>query len=366
MPSSFTTAETRGCKLRQEEKGIDLILGGGQYRVEGGQPGFVLSVLQPARKKPLLIETAFLPHAIALHPEVPTRMALFEKKGPGACIVDLNELKVEQPLVTVPERHFYGHGVYSTDGSLLYCTEAYLEGLKGTIAVRDGKNFQLLGEFPSHGEEPHECQLLGDGKVMAITNGGGRLGGSLPCVTYVEIENQRLLDQWSPTNAYINTGHFAISENGTLVVVSAPRAGLPPSENGGVSIRKPGGELVTMREPGDVVSRMKGEALSVVIHEETGIAVVTHPDGGMVTFWSLDDVSFVNMMELPSPRGVCLDSSGDAYLVSYGRDTSLARVDAQTLELDGSSILQETYLSGSHLMNWKREVEQLGFALAGS
>jgi len=345
----------------------DLILGGGQFLVEGDRSGpkFVLSVLQPASESPSLVPTGFLPHAIAVHPQEPTRMAVFEKKGPGACVLDLNEMKVERTLATEPGRHFYGHGSFSSDGSLLFCTEAYLEGHSGVIAVRDGKTFQLLGEFPSYGEEPHECQLIDDGKVMVVTNGGGRLGKSNPCVTYIDVENQRLLHKLEPSREEINTGHFSIAENGALIVVSAPRVGLEQTHTGGVSISVKGadGPLMTMETPEEVVRRMKGEALSVAIHEPTATAAVTHPDGDMVTFWSLEKASFLKMTQLPRPRGITLNRTGEAFYISYGENTALARVECRTLETDVESLKENTYLSGSHLFNWLREIDALGFEM---
>lgn len=61
---------------------------------------FIFSVLQPERDEPTLIETAFLPHAVALKPNQPTTMAVFEKKGPGACEVDLNSMTLTRVIYT--------------------------------------------------------------------------------------------------------------------------------------------------------------------------------------------------------------------------------------------------------------------------
>ena len=344
----------------------DLLIGGGQYMLEGeesSEPRFVFSLFQPEAEKPTLIETGFLPHAVALYPQEPTRLAIFEKKGPGACLIDLNEMKVIRPLHTVAGRHFYGHGVYSKDGSLLYSTEAYLDGFRGVIAVRDADSLELLGEFPSYGEEPHECQFIDDGRVMVVTNGGGPIGGSPPCITYIDVASQKLLDRMEPTNVHINTGHFSIGEGGELIVVSAPRAGLETTHNGGVSIRNADGVLQSMDRPVEIVGRMKGEALSVAIHEPSDVAAVTHPDGDMVTFWSMKEGRFLKALDLSRPRGVALDREGKAFYISYASETELARVDTETLEVEEGSQRGPTYLSGSHILNWMREIEALGFAI---
>jgi hypothetical protein len=342
----------------------NLILGGGQF-VEAGSSAedmkFVFSVLQPDSTEPTLIKTDFLPHAIALKPDQPTLMAVFEKKGPGACEIDLNSMELTRVIETVPERHFYGHGAYSADSSLIYCTESYLDDFKGIIAVRDAGSHQILGEFPTYGEEPHECQLIDGGKVMVVTNGGGRPGGEAPCVTYIDVQSEKLLERIELTSEIINTGHFAIADDGSLIVVSAPRAGLDLTDNGGVSIRVAGKSMQTMTEPADIVARMKGEALSVAIHEKSGIAAVAHPDGGMVTFWSMQKAEFIKVMDFPRPRGVTLNRDGSAFFISYGSDTCLGKVDANTLQLDENDIRKGTYQSGSHIFNWLREVDMLGY-----
>ncbi|WP_456372634.1 DUF1513 domain-containing protein [Thiolapillus sp.] len=344
----------------------DLILGGGQYLVPGQsaeEMRFVFSVLQPEQDKPNLIDTAFLPHALALKPDQPTTMAVFEKKGPGACEIDLNSMSLTRVIETVPQRHFYGHGAYSADASLLYCTESYLDDFKGVIAVRDADSHQLLGEFPTYGEEPHECQLIDDGKVMVVTNGGGPLGGDAPCVTYIDVQTEKLLERVEMTSEQINTGHFALDADGGLIVVSAPRAGLELTDNGGVSIKPAGAGMLTKEEPADVVARMKGEALSVAIHAGTGVAAVAHPDGDMVTFWSMKDGSFVKAMDFPRPRGICLNTEDSGFYISYGSDTLLGFVHAQTLEEDADRVRTSTFQSGSHVFNWIRDVESLGFDL---
>jgi hypothetical protein len=342
----------------------DLILGGGQYLKPGQsaeQMSFVFSVLQPESDRPTLIGTSFLPHAVALKPDQPTTMAVFEKKGPGACEIDLNSMTLTRTIETVPERHFYGHGAYSTDARLLYCTESYLDDFKGVIAVRDADSHQLLGEFPTYGEEPHECQLIDDGRVMVVTNGGGRMGGDAPCVTYIDVQTEKLLERVEMTSEQINTGHFALDADGGLIVVSAPRAGRELTDNGGVSIRPAGGEMLSKVEPADIVARMKGEALSVAIHEASRVAAVAHPDGDMVTFWSMQDGSFIKVMDFPRPRGICLNTEDTGFYISYGSDTRLGLVDARSLELDEDNLRVNTFQSGSHIFNWIRDVESLGF-----
>ncbi len=123
---------------------------------------------------------------------------------------------------------------------------------------------------------------------------------------------------------------------------------------GAISMRAGHGALVTVTDPEHIASRMLGEALSVEVHEPTGMAAVTHPLGDMVTWWSADTRGFVKVMDRPRPRGVTLSRDGERYILSFGTQAELVHIDAKTLEPAGESAMTQTFLSGSHLFNWTR------------
>ncbi|MGB0057672.1 MAG: DUF1513 domain-containing protein, partial [Methyloceanibacter sp.] len=74
-----------------------------------------------------------------------------------------------------PDRHFFGHGVFSADGRLLHTTENDYKNAQGIIGVRDATDgYKQIGEFSARGMEPHDVALLADGRTMVIANGGIR------------------------------------------------------------------------------------------------------------------------------------------------------------------------------------------------
>src|SRR5262249_45347361 len=160
------------------------------------------------------------------------------------------------------------------DGSVVYVVEAELESKTGRITIRDGKSFSLLGELPTYGRSPHDCTFANDGGTLVVTNGGGPLGATEgPCVTFGELGTGKLVERIVLGNTRINAGHIGLGSNGDLVVVSAPRDGLPQETTpGGVSIRPAGQRLATQRSPAKVTQRMLGESLSVCLHEPSGTA----------------------------------------------------------------------------------------------
>ena len=66
------------------------------------------------------ISLNFLPHGIALDPNNYKRLFVFEKVGPGACVVNLEDFNLEQYIPPSKDCYFYGHGMPNKDGSLTF------------------------------------------------------------------------------------------------------------------------------------------------------------------------------------------------------------------------------------------------------
>lgn len=304
---------------------------------------------------PVTVPLPFLAHGVVQSPHDPHLFLLFEKHGPGCCALDLANDAIRETITTAPNRQFYGHGAFSADGSLLYCTETDLEDRhQGYIAVRDGRDFRYLGDFPTHGLAPHDCMLRDGGRTLVITNGGSAHGQSAdaPAVTWVDVGSGQLLRREPVTSDRINTGHLAMTDAGGLAVVSAPREGLPKDGEGGISLRGPDGTLTTIREPRDTTSLMKGETLSVAIHEPTGIVAATNPEGHIVTFWELESGKLVGSLRVPSPRGIAISLDGRDFVVTFGVTAKAARIDARSLKPADAPGNRDGYVcavTGSHI-----------------
>lgn len=338
--------------LQTAEKGYDIILGGGQFMdlSRSDTTQYALSVFDLSLRMHQLVPLDFLAHGIAVDPRNPERLVMCEKIGPGAAEVDLATLSLVRNIPTVEARYFYGHCAFSNDGSLLYATETYLDSKQGVIVIRDADSLEVIGEFPSFGDSPHECRIIDDGKTMVVTNGGGMLEGSAPNVAYIDIESRTLVRQESLTNRMLNAGHFMVADDASLIVVSAPRAGLGIDNPGGVSIQPGGKKMKSITSPKKIVAGMQGEALSVAVLRD--IALVTHPGGNMLTFWSLSERRFIRKVDLPGPRGVALTDDQRHFVVSFGGDASVVQIDAESLEIVEGTLSQGSFLTGSHLHNW--------------
>ena len=302
---------------------------------------------QAVRRVPM----KFFVHGFTVDPTRPHVAMTFEKKGPGAALVDLAAGQVLRDVAPMEGCAFYGHGRYSSDGAVVYCVETELATRRGMLTVRDARDLRVLEELPTFGKNPHDCVLVGDDTLL-VTNGGAPLGDDDGgCVTVIDLAARRLVERLEIPTERLNAGHLSADSAGTFTVSSAPRDGLPAMESaGGVTFRNQGGALVRARADESVTDRMLGESLSVCVHEPSGLAVVTNPWGDLLTMWSARDGALVEARAMDFPRGVTLTLDGSAFAIAHGRMPVLS-----LFTLDGVTLIRQVesgVITGSHVYAW--------------
>jgi uncharacterized protein len=143
-------------------------------------------------------------HDIAFDKASGWAVVFARRPGSFALAFDVHNKRAPVLFTTPANRHFYGHGVFSRDGRLLYGTEhdnATRQGLLGIYDVAAG--FKRIGEIPTHGIGPHEVILLADGRTLAVANGG--------IETHIETGRQKLnVDTMVPSLAFIDSTSGAL------------------------------------------------------------------------------------------------------------------------------------------------------------
>jgi uncharacterized protein len=105
----------------------------------------------------------------------PDGKAVIFARRPGTFALAFDPKRQTEPqLFSSPEgSHFYGHGLFSADGKLLYATENAYKAGKGMIGIYDvAAGFKRIGAFASGGIDPHDMVLMADGKTLCVANGG--------------------------------------------------------------------------------------------------------------------------------------------------------------------------------------------------
>lgn len=327
----------------------DVLLGGCRFRDSPeGEEKFSLTRVVPNQNTITRAQTTFFPHGLAFTDGSLNAAYAFEKIGPGAALFDLENMRELAVIPPVKNRLFYGHGVCSPDGKLLYSTETAPTG-EGAIGVRETSGLAYLGDFPTYGSHPHECHLTERGSVLVVTNGGGtKDSGQRASICYIDVRSQRLLERIEMPHDEFNAGHlFPLPGHHQSILVSAPRRGWGDDHLGGISVRLGTKALKVLAAPREVVSNMFGEALSVVAIPAADLFVVTHPKPGMVTFWRLSTLELQKRVELPGARGLSLANNGTHIWVSFGSQAALVRVSIANLEFGAQ--MTQSYITGSHL-----------------
>lgn len=260
------------------------------YQARSGEYG--VAVLSEAGK---ILHSVALPergHDVTFDPIL--RKSVVFARQPGTFMMVFDHTGRDAPL-TIPSiagRHYYGHGVFSPDGALLYVTENDFDNAAGMVGIYDARDgFRRTGEFPTHGVGPHELILLGDGRTLAICNGGiethpdfGRAKLNLPTMkpsfVLVDRVSGDLLEKHElPEKLHqLSIRHMDIDAEGT-VWFGCQHEG-PATETPllvGRAVR--GKELELLDMPGDILDGFRNYIGSVAANRDAGLIAVSSPQG---------------------------------------------------------------------------------------
>lgn len=141
------------------------------YRSQGG--GYGVATLTENGDVVHRYELPDRGHDVVWSPDNRLMVAFARRPGTFAAVIGANSENLPFVFHAPEGRHFYGHGVFSGDGRLLYATENDYEAPRGAIGIYDASNgFERIGEINSHGLGPHDMDLLPDGRTLVVANGG--------------------------------------------------------------------------------------------------------------------------------------------------------------------------------------------------
>jgi len=350
----------------------DIILSGGRYTDSNTiQPALIVINLTSQEKR--VIETPFIPHEILINPNNKYRVFCFEKNGQNACEVDLQKKTVTRTFQSTEGKNFSGHAAFSKDGEKLYCIENNIDNYSGkrlgNIIVRDSKTLTTTRQLLTGGLSAHDCQLLN--KQTLLVSNTEQSDSKQPSLVNIALDTEKISQHIQTGSNEIhhnlNYAHFEISKENDLVIASAPLAQQNNTQNntpiteqsGGVSIKTPDSQLITMDKPEVVIERMTGEALGIEISQHNRIVAVTHPDANLLTFWSIDKKQIVKAFGMEHPRGISQTLDGENFIVSYGKKAAMVKISTRDLAPLADSIVQPTHAYGEHIINWSKTLRKI-------
>lgn len=261
-------------------------------------------------------------HSFAIDPVTRRYVAFGRQPGFYALIVDANPDVAVVKVEPAPGRHFYGHGVFSEDGTRLYATENDFEAGRGVVGVYDVSQAGMckrLGELDTHGIGPHELIMMPDGKTLCVANGGllthpdyGKhslnLGDMQPSLVYLDAETGGLKSQWMlPAQWHqLSIRHLVCDRQGAVwfgcQYVGAAQTQREPIAL--VGVHRAGQSISMLSAPAQALADMRNYVGSVALSHSGHVLATSSPVGGCVVFWDTQQGRYLGKIDAPDGCGV--------------------------------------------------------------
>lgn len=284
-------------------------------------------------------------HAAAAHPHRAEAVAFARRPGRFADVIDCATGSRIARLEPIAGHHFYGHGVFSPDGSRLFTTENDYDNARGVIGVWDVEaGYRRAGSFSSGGIGPHDIRLRQDAPGLVAANGGiethpdsGRAKLNIPVMrpnlSYLSfngaLEDQLELDSGLHMNSI---RHLSVAADGSVGFAmqwqgDAGAGGDVPI----VGLHRPGGPARLLGEDDPRTRNLNGYGGSIAFSEDGGRIAVTSPRGGRVQVSSTRSGKITAEHRLSDVCGLAPLGGGFAAATGKGRLLALQEGAARLL-----------------------------------
>lgn len=274
-------------------------------------------------------------HGCAVHPNDPQRVLFFARRpGTQAFEFDRATNTVRSILTTPKNRHLAGHGVFSRDGAWLFTPEHDYVDIRGVLAVRDARTYEIVSEIDTHGIDPHEVLLSGDGARLIAANGGIlthprsyreklNIPTMDPSLAILDASTGELLEQWRLPDHLLSIRHLALTSTGA-VAVGLQYEGAPELAPSVAALYRPGSGLELLPVPAEARPHLRGYVASIAVSEAEDLVAAACPYGKGVAFWSLSDGAYIDFMAAAETYGV--SRLADGSLLASQRDGTVFNV----------------------------------------
>ena len=262
-------------------------------------------------------------HDITISREAGRGVVFARQPGTFALVFDPAGHAPPVTLTSVPGRHFYGHGVFSPDGRLLYATESDFEAAQGVVGIYDATDgYRRIGEFPTYGTGPHEMLLMPDGVTFVVANGGiethpdfGRAELNLqtmdPSIVFIDRRDGRLVGQLQLDAGLhqLSIRHMAIDARGR-VWFGCQYKGAPTDGPQLVGYATLDGVITLVELPPETLADLRNYVGSVAASADGTTVAVSSPEGDLLVAIDVEGKRPVLVETLRNGCGLAADEAG--------------------------------------------------------
>lgn len=267
-------------------------------------------------------------HDIVEHPSEAVALFVARRPGTESYLIDLTDGSLLQTVKSLPNRHFYGHGVFHKSGEWLYTTDNDTSdpgrGLLGVYAYAD-RRLVHQGELSTHGLGPHQVSWMPDGETFVVANGGIRteaesrvemnLHAMEPSLVLMQRDGSLISRETLPQQMN-SVRHLAIAADGTIVA-GQQYMGDANDHADLLAIKRPGQPFQPFPLADEQRLSMTQYTASVAIHDELRLVALTAPRGNRFFIWDLD--SGAVRLDAPLPDCAGVGAVKDGFVVTSGQ-----------------------------------------------
>jgi hypothetical protein len=276
-------------------------------------------------------------HDITISREAGRGVVFARQPGTFAVVFDPAGQAAPITLTSIEGRHFFGHGVFSPDGRLLYATESDFEAAQGVIGIYDATDgYRRIGEFPTYGTGPHEMLLMPDGVTFVVANGGiethpdfGRTELNLetmdPSVAFIDRRDGQLVGQLRLGAGLhqLSIRHMAIDMRGR-VWFGCQYKGAPSESPQLVGYATMDGEIRLVELPDDTLRDLRNYVGSVAASADGRTIAVSSPEGDLLVAIEAEGGRPVLVETLRNGCGLAADGAGFVATSGMGEMVGIA------------------------------------------
>lgn len=355
---------------RPIDKNQDVIVGGYSETDDRGTRlnKYGVLLVQPKSNGYNIISDFSVPyevHLATLFPDKKNILVCSRKPNSSLLKFDVNGNIVAE-LKPLKNQHFEGHGIFSLDEQYIFVTASdYAKG-QGRLLKLNSQDLSLVEDFESGGIGPHELIWQSD-STIAIANTGvkthpdtGRkilnLSSIQSSIVLFDIQTKEIVHHWQIPKPGLCARHLDRMDNGDLVIGCQykKKDQRPPciafaNMEKGLVFAEPHNENLHWN--------MKGYTASIKAIPASNRAIITNPQGHLLTQWQTDGTRelksrLTDQANIEFNKGLKISRDAKKAWLSVGAgELKSINLGKATASNDTSSRIKKNIWWGNHLGN---------------